>query len=355
MPTSRLPLAALAPVDRVRVLMVRSGPWSGVLDETAANMARRTWQEAYADFARTNAELAGGTKQTGSDALRQAWDTAMGLVLPLELHPVEALSWYAAGRYVRAVREVADLLAEDVPRETARTLADRNRRHLGLRPRGRGGAPTPTARPGVPSLPPALTDLAARLPGMSAQERTEALALLPDTELDRLAGDRKLIRALLDGLSRKDFGATAAQLMVRVPEGVHEPEAARSAAQDVLAHMLRDPNNWSRQGSEAPASDDPADVLLRGPNATMRMLLTGFRAVVIPRDRPLTDFAPFTELREPPRPTGERGRRAGAVSGTATRGSPRRTCWARRPASPARPTRPTATPTRPTSSRTPSI
>ncbi|OEV25493.1 hypothetical protein AN220_13395, partial [Streptomyces nanshensis] len=272
-PTSRLPLAALAPVDRVRVLMVRSGPWSGVLDETAANMARRTWQEAYADFARTNAELAGGTKQTGSDALRQAWDTAMGLVLPLELHPVEALSWYAAGRYVRAVREVAHLLAEDVPRETARSLADRNRRHLGLRPRGRGGAPTPTARPGVPSLPPALTDLAARLPGMSAQERTEALALLPDTELDRLAGDRKLIRALLDGLSRKDFGATAAQLMVRVPEGVHEPEAARSAAQDVLAHMLR------------------------GPNATMRMLLTGFRAVVIPRDRPLTDFAPFTELR----------------------------------------------------------
>ncbi|MGO4758879.1 hypothetical protein AB4212_61450, partial [Streptomyces sp. 2MCAF27] len=41
----------LAPVDHVKLQMVRPGPWPATLDATAANATRRIWQSAYADFA----------------------------------------------------------------------------------------------------------------------------------------------------------------------------------------------------------------------------------------------------------------------------------------------------------------
>ncbi|MEW2219198.1 hypothetical protein AB0939_07755 [Streptomyces sp. NPDC006990] len=131
--TAEQPSLALPPVERVRTLMARPGPWPGVLDTVAANMARRKWRQAHAEYAQAAPDL-------GEEALGEAWRTAQALVLPLELHAVEADARYAGDHYRAAVREVADLLAAGGGRTAARALADRLRHRLGLPVRVRGGA-----------------------------------------------------------------------------------------------------------------------------------------------------------------------------------------------------------------------
>ncbi|MEU9453146.1 lonely Cys domain-containing protein [Streptomyces sp. NPDC048277] len=137
------------PVDRVRELMVRSGPWPEALQAVAARAARRIWNKEFADFADT-------VPGTGPETTRGDWDTAVGLVMPPEPHPVLADFRYAGNGLRDAVRQVAGLLAAGGPLDEARTLADRLRHGLGQRPEGLDGTPraagVPTPSPGFPAL-----------------------------------------------------------------------------------------------------------------------------------------------------------------------------------------------------------
>ncbi|MFI9809522.1 hypothetical protein ACIHEJ_35185 [Streptomyces sp. NPDC052301] len=129
---------------------------------------------------------------------------------------------------------------------------------------------TPTPAPAVLPAPPA--DLAARLPGMTPEERTRELTLLPSGQLDALAADPALIADLRRQLPPADFADTAAQLLVRVPDGVEQPISARREAQALVTGMLAD--------SEV----------------TERLLAGGTRLFVVPRDTPLTALGPFADL-----------------------------------------------------------
>ncbi|WP_037840753.1 hypothetical protein [Streptomyces sp. NRRL F-6676] len=95
--------SGLSPVDQVKALMTQPGPWPESLNTVASHASQRLWQNSYDDFAQSLPDLDPGT-------VRQAWDSAAGLVLPLELHPVLADSrqsrrdghdwWPAAGPHL---------------------------------------------------------------------------------------------------------------------------------------------------------------------------------------------------------------------------------------------------------------
>ncbi|MFE7810861.1 lonely Cys domain-containing protein [Streptomyces sp. NPDC057433] len=130
--------SGLAPLDQVRLLMLRPGPWPDALDAVAATVSRRIWRSAFTDFA-----TALSAEDPEMSAAR-AWDTAAGLVLPREAHSVLADSRYAGEKFRDAVRQVADLLAAGRADLRAAThLAARLRHALGLPPLGTGG---PSAR-----------------------------------------------------------------------------------------------------------------------------------------------------------------------------------------------------------------
>ncbi|MCT9084752.1 hypothetical protein, partial [Streptomyces fulvoviolaceus] len=128
------------PVTQVRTVMVGSDTWSKELHAVAARATRRIWNEEYAAFA-------GGVPDADPEATRRAWDTAVPLVMPLELHPVLADSRHAGGEFRDAVRDVARLLAAGGTRNEARARADRHRHDLGLRGKGRGGVPRTITAP----------------------------------------------------------------------------------------------------------------------------------------------------------------------------------------------------------------
>ncbi|MEV5387072.1 hypothetical protein [Streptomyces sp. NPDC052721] len=171
----RLPLAGsgLTPVDQVKVLMLQRGPWPNALDVGAANAARRLWQQSYRDFSDAAPDVPVQT-------VERAWDTAAGLVLPLELHPVLADSRYAGDEYRDAVRQVADVLVTGGSLEVATALADGRRHTLGLPPRARGGARNDT--PAVSEAPVSVPTLDESLPptvverGQQHVVRTETVA-----------------------------------------------------------------------------------------------------------------------------------------------------------------------------------
>ncbi|GAA2267382.1 hypothetical protein GCM10010415_35610 [Streptomyces atrovirens] len=121
--------SGLAPLDQVRLLLARPGPWPDALDAVAAAVSRRIWRSAFTAFE---------TATPGPDAV-QAWDTALGLLLPGDADSVLADRRYAAEAYRDAVRRLADLLAAEGtdPRTVAR-LAARFREILGLPPLGTG-------------------------------------------------------------------------------------------------------------------------------------------------------------------------------------------------------------------------
>lgn len=128
------------------------------------------------------------------------------------------------------------------------------------------GVPTPVrplGRPRVLALP-----LAVMLPA----ERRAALLGMTDDERSWIATDHGLVHDLRNSLSRKEFARTAAVLMVDVAPGVDQPVSARREAHRLFAALLRDPET------------------------TERILTSGARVTVIPKDVPLTDVAPFTAL-----------------------------------------------------------
>ncbi|MDT0402098.1 lonely Cys domain-containing protein [Streptomyces edwardsiae] len=120
--------SGLAPLDQVRLLLARPGPWPDALEAVAVAAARRIWRSAFTDFENTVPNAA------------RAWDTAVGLVLPGEPHSVLTDWRYADEVYRDAVRRLAGLLAAEGtdPRTVAR-LAARLRDGLGLPVLGASG------------------------------------------------------------------------------------------------------------------------------------------------------------------------------------------------------------------------
>ncbi|MET9369075.1 lonely Cys domain-containing protein [Streptomyces griseoflavus] len=117
--------SGLPPLDQVRLLLARPGPWPDALDAVAATVARRIWRSAFADFTSSAAH---------ADAAR-AWETALGLLLPGDPDSMLADWRYAGEEFRDAVRRLAGLLAAEGtdPRTVAR-LAARFRSVLGLPP-----------------------------------------------------------------------------------------------------------------------------------------------------------------------------------------------------------------------------
>ncbi|MFC9160656.1 lonely Cys domain-containing protein [Streptomyces fungicidicus] len=115
--------SGLPPLDQVRLLLARPGPWPDALDAVAAAVSRRIWRSAFTAFE---------TASPDPNAVR-AWDTALGLLLPGDADSVLADWRYAAEAYRDAVRRLADLLsAEGTDPRTAERLAARYRHALGL-------------------------------------------------------------------------------------------------------------------------------------------------------------------------------------------------------------------------------
>ncbi|CAL9613726.1 hypothetical protein SUDANB58_05693 [Streptomyces sp. enrichment culture] len=122
--------SGLAPLDQVRLLLARPGPWPEALDAVAAAASRRIWRSAFTDF----------ENATPDPNAARAWDTAIGLLLPGE--PASALAdWrYAAEAFRDAVCRLAALLvAEATDPRAAASLAARLREGLGLPPPGTDG------------------------------------------------------------------------------------------------------------------------------------------------------------------------------------------------------------------------
>ncbi|QDY80312.1 hypothetical protein [Streptomyces qinzhouensis] len=127
------------------------------------------------------------------------------------------------------------------------------------------------ARPEVMADP--VRALAARLPGMSPGGIIFAIADLTLDHRERLAAGPALVDALRAALAPADFAAAAANLIVQVPVGVHEPGAARTIARTQVARLLHDPE------------------------ATARLVKLGSRVVVVPRDRAVTSLDAFRDLK----------------------------------------------------------
>ncbi|OQD51794.1 hypothetical protein BM536_037995 [Streptomyces phaeoluteigriseus] len=117
--------SGLAPLDQVRLLLARPGPWPDSLDAVAATVSRRVWRSAFRDF-----------ENTAPDAnTARAWDTALGLLLPGEQDSVLADWRYAGEVYREAVRRLSVVLAaEGTDPSTAARFAARLREGLGLPP-----------------------------------------------------------------------------------------------------------------------------------------------------------------------------------------------------------------------------
>ncbi|MEU5977612.1 lonely Cys domain-containing protein [Streptomyces sp. NPDC047315] len=115
--------------------------------------------------------------------------------------------------------------------------------------------------------------LAARLPGMSHDEITRTLAGLTPDRRERLAGDPALVNALRDALAPADFASVAADLIIQVPAGVHQPVSARESARKQVSRLLQDPE------------------------VTARLVKLGSRTVVVPRDQAVTSLEAFHDLK----------------------------------------------------------
>ncbi|MER6629446.1 hypothetical protein ABT301_14580 [Streptomyces sp. NPDC000987] len=115
--------------------------------------------------------------------------------------------------------------------------------------------------------------LAARLPGLSTDDRDTALALLPPADRERLAADPVLVDALRAQLPAAEFASVAAHLMTRVPDGVEQPVTAGARARAQVARLLR------------------------APDVAARLLKAGSRVVVVPRSEAMTSLDAFRHLR----------------------------------------------------------
>ncbi|MEU1299248.1 hypothetical protein [Streptomyces shenzhenensis] len=145
-----------------------------------------------------------------------------------------------------------------------------------------GPAPAPAPAPSPTPLPSALLETAAGLVAMDADARARELASLPRGDRELLAADPAFVEQLRAGLSVEEFTAVAARLLVVVPDGVEQPEAARAEAEALVADMLADPQ------------------------IAVALLTRGRRLIVVPRNRPLTSLDEFAGLRGRHHPGGGR-------------------------------------------------
>ncbi|EGJ73782.1 hypothetical protein STTU_0993 [Streptomyces sp. Tu6071] len=134
--------------------------------------------------------------------------------------------------------------------------------------------PVPVPAPGTGRvLPATLAELADTLPGLSASERDARLGALAPGDRSRLVADPGLVRAMRERLDDAAFRELAADWLVVVPDGVHDPEEARAEARRLVEEMTAD-----------------ADV-------AEALLTTGRHLLVVPRDVPFTDVDAFRGLR----------------------------------------------------------
>ncbi|MEV6207938.1 toxin glutamine deamidase domain-containing protein [Kitasatospora sp. NPDC051914] len=117
-----------------------------------------------------------------------------------------------------------------------------------------------------------IADLTRDLPGLPPHQREAAIASLPASDRRGLAQDPAFVAALRDTLPPGEFAKTAAQLMVDVDRATDRPASARAEATAQLTRMLQDPDTAAR------------------------LLTEGSRLVVVPKDVPMTDLAPFAHL-----------------------------------------------------------
>ncbi|WP_158515431.1 hypothetical protein [Kitasatospora sp. MBT63] len=121
--------------------------------------------------------------------------------------------------------------------------------------------------------PPNADRLVADMPRMSEHDRMEALGNLRPEYRRWLASNEPLVDNLRNTLSPQEFARTAARLMVDVDPRVSDHDAARSEAEKNLSQMLQDP--------------EVTATLLKG-RAGM---------YVVPKDVPMTEAAPYRNLR----------------------------------------------------------
>ncbi|MFI0730246.1 hypothetical protein ACH4S9_14590 [Streptomyces sp. NPDC021225] len=183
---------------------------------------------------------------------------------------VLSLSLYNEARLDRGLPPVGRPLA---PAQPDFLFAPPARTAPSVRPAGStvSAGPAPAPAPSPTPLPPALVETAARLVATDADARARELASLPRRDRELLAADRAFVEQLRAGLSVEDFTAVAARLLVVVPDGVEQPEAARAEAEALVADMLADPQ------------------------IAVALLTGGRRLVVVPRNRPMTSLEEFAE------------------------------------------------------------
>ncbi|MEY7979763.1 hypothetical protein AB8O53_25990, partial [Streptomyces pilosus] len=117
--------SGLPPLDQVRLLLARPGPWPDALDAVAATVSGRIWRTAFADF----------TNSTAHPDAARAWDAALGLLLPGDADSLLADWRYAGEEFRDAARRLADLLAaEETDSPTVARVVARLRNVLGLPP-----------------------------------------------------------------------------------------------------------------------------------------------------------------------------------------------------------------------------
>ncbi|MEV7023945.1 hypothetical protein AB0O00_17565, partial [Kitasatospora sp. NPDC093558] len=126
----------------------------------------------------------------------------------------------------------------------------------------------PHAAPqGAPEPGPALPN------GEAGPARTfHELELLAPEARRELALDAAYVRGLRASMAPEEFADAAARLIVDVDPRTHQPVAARHAAYEQVARMLRDPD------------------------VAQRLLTQGVRVVVVPRDVPVTEVAGLEHL-----------------------------------------------------------
>ncbi|MEV5755018.1 histidine-type phosphatase, partial [Actinoallomurus sp. NPDC052308] len=140
------------------------------------------------------------------------------------------------------------------------------------------GALTPeqgdsSARPeSVTSRPVSSAEEAARLAGLSPDERMSELQAMSADDREALGSDREFISELKK-LSREDFASAVAQLMIRVPSGVEQPATARQQLHAILTRMLS-----------------------HNPDVAEKLITAGGRVFIIPRTVSLTSLEPWRQV-----------------------------------------------------------
>ncbi|MFH8467192.1 hypothetical protein [Streptomyces sp. NPDC017991] len=124
----------------------------------------------------------------------------------------------------------------------------------------------------LPSLPSWADELSARVRSTSPAELVSSVAMLRQEERAWLASDTGLVSSLRKSLPGAEFTKMATALLLDVHPGVHQPVSARLEAYRLISALL--------------VNDDVAT----------RLLASGSRVVIVPRDTPMTALEPFASL-----------------------------------------------------------